>query len=214
VERHLAKCLLTKNQAEIEISQFAQQQAQNPEVKQFAQDMVQEHQQLSQKLQPIAGMQAAAGRTQQPLSEARQSDAQRQASDTTRLPGSAGAGQQGLTAAGRPAGQQNAALNQLAEIDRQITDRVTQAVREQLQEKSGAEFDQCYLGYQVGNHTHMLAALEVIAQESEGQLRQVAQQAQSTVREHLDHAKQLMKEQSQPGQASSQAERQPARTQR
>ena len=209
VQQFLASCLLTKNKAEVELAQFAQQQAQNPQVKQFAQRMVEDHQQIVQKVQPLAGKQGT--RTD----ASGQFDAQRQTSDTTRLPGSPGAGQpdrdanQSLTA-GRTAGQQNAAIKELAQIDRQITQRYFDAVREDLQQKQGAEFDKCYLASQIGGHMHMLAALEVIQQQGPDQLRQIAQQAQPKVQQHLEHAKQLMKQL----EGSSQAERPSERTQR
>ena len=41
---------------------------------------------------------------------------------------------------------------------------------------------------------HLLAALEVIPQESQGQLKQIAEEAKPTVQKHLDKAKELMKE--------------------
>jgi len=53
-----------------------------------------------------------------------------------------------------------------------------------------------------------LAALEVIGQQTQGQLAQVAKQAQPTVQQHLDHAKQLMKQlEGQAGATGSTAER-------
>ena len=212
VERFLASCLLQKNKAEVELGQIAQQQAQNPQVKQFAQMMVQDHQQVVQKLQPLAGMHGA--RTD----ASSQFDAQRQPADTTRLPGSPGAGQpdrdtdRNLTT-DRASGKQNPALNEVAQIERQITDRYFEAVREDLQQKQGADFDKCYLATQIGGHMHMLAALEVIEQQGPDQLRQIAQQAQPKVQQHLEQAKQLMKQLEGSSATSSQAERQ-SRTQR
>lgn len=213
VERFLATCLLEKNKAEVELAKFAQQQAQNPEVKKFAQRMAQDHQQIVQKLQPLAKQDGAQ------TSATGQLDTQRQASDTTRLPGSPGAGQpsrdtnRGLTSAATD-GQQNAPIMQLAQIERQIIERHKEAVREELQQKQGAEFDKSYVASQIAGHVHMLAALEVIEQQGPDQLRQIAQQARPNVQEHLDHAKQLKKQLEGSGSSRSQAERQPQRTQR
>jgi predicted outer membrane protein len=228
VATFIAACLLAKNEAEVELGQFAQQQSQNPEVKQFAQQMVKDHGQLVQKLQPLAGSQAGQGgqsSTSPSLDSRRQLEGQQQASDTTRLPGSPGAGQPapGASATGQAArsslskssGKQNQAIKQLMSIDRQITERHSQAVREALQEKQGAEFDQAYVGSQVAGHMHMLAALEVIEQEGPDKLRQIAQQARPTVEQHLQHAKQLKEQlKGQTAGADSQAERQSTRTQR
>jgi predicted outer membrane protein len=214
VERYLASCLLAKNQAEIELAQFAQQQAQNPEVQQFAQQMIQDHQQIVQQLQQVAGQQG--GRTEQRTSTntsqsrdaSSQNGAQRQTDDTARLPGSSGAGQsesrnalgsstslqtesqsRSLTALG--SSQDRTAFEQLIQIDRQIVEREGQAVREELQQKQGAEFDKAFMGTAVHAHVHMLAALETIEQQGQGQLAQVVQQARPMVQQHLDHAKQL-----------------------
>lgn len=229
LQSFLASCLLAKNEAEVELGQLAQQRAQNPEVKEFAQKTVQDHRQIVQQLQPLARMQKTTTRTETSLDASSQIDAERQATDTTRLPGSPGAAQQSTRGAAttenlnrddnqtltadRAAGQ-NAALNQLAEIERQITERHKEAVREELQQKQGAEFDKCYVGGQVAGHMHMLAALEVIQEQGPDQLRQIAKDAQPTVQQHLDHAKQLMKQLEGAGATTNRAERQPTRTQR
>jgi predicted outer membrane protein len=214
IEHYLANCLLIKNKAEVELSQFAQQQAQSPEVKEFAQMLIKDHQQAIQKLQGLAGTQGA-GRTSQ-RSDARQYDTQTTTPATER-PGQAlnRNGDQSITAANRPGGQ-NDALGQLIELDRQITQRTNEMVREELQAKSGPEFDYCFVGAQIGSHTHMLAALDVIGQKSQGELRQFVQEAQPVVQRHLEHAKQIAKAQMQAqtgGRAGVQAERQPVQTQ-
>jgi predicted outer membrane protein len=222
VENYLANCLLMKNKAEIEFAEFAQQQSQNPEVKQFAQKLIQDHGQLVQKLQPLASMSAVDRQTSTATRvDTRQIDAQRDASDTTRLPGSPGAAaarndrpNQSLTATQTQQQGQSGALHQLAQIEKQIGERCKQALKEELQSKSGAEFDKCYVGAMIGSHMQSLAALEVIGQQTQGQLAEVAQQAQPIVQQHLDHAKQLAK-QLEGTQAGARAERQqPTRTQR
>jgi predicted outer membrane protein len=213
VERYFANCLLKNNQAEIEISQFAAQQSQNPKVKQYAEELVKDHQKVVQELQPIASGSAAvrsAGSTS--LDATANSDANRLATDTARAPGSSGTdtaargteSRSGTSATGRdtaesPSATHNAAngndaLMQVAQIEEKINDRCNQSLREELQQKSGAEFDAAFLGSQIAGHMHLLAALEVIPQESQGQLKQIAEDAKPTVQKHLDKAKELMKE--------------------
>jgi len=211
IEHYLANCLLIKNQAEVELSQFAQQQAQNPEVKQFAQMLIKDHQQAIQKLQALAGAQGAARTSQRPGANG-QFDAQATTPATERPRQALNQDADPSLTANR-SGTQNDALNQLLELDRQITERCQDLVREELQAKRGPEFDMCFVGAQIGSHTHMLAALEVIGQRSQGELRQFVQEAQPVVQRHLDHAKQIAK--AQMAQASNrtgaqQAERQPA----
>jgi len=107
----------------------------------------------------------------------------------------------------------DAQLKQVAQIEEKINDRCNQALREELQQKSGTEFDECYLGAQIAGHMHMLAALEVLPDESQGQLKQIAEDAKPTVQKHLDQAKDLMK-QLKSSENTNQAERSTTRTQR
>jgi predicted outer membrane protein len=217
VDQFLAACLLAKNRAEIELSQLAEQQAQNPQVKQFAQQMVQEHQQLSQKLEPLATTQFGAssqGGQRHSVRYGSQADQQRSAQTDTRR---SGALQPGTTRDrtrerteshmgsmhGQMGGSQSRALGELREIDQQITQRASQAICDELKQKSDEEFDQAYLGCQIGAHTQMKAALEVIEQQTSGQLQQIAQQTQPSVEQHLQQAEKLMKQvgQSRPNRA-------------
>jgi predicted outer membrane protein len=207
VEYFFANCLLKNNQAEIEISQYAAQQSQNPKVKQYAEELVKDHQKVVQQLQQIAAANSHhAGATS--LDTAAQSDANRLATDATQTPGSSGpATAENPTATRSPAMHGGGALMQVAQIEEKINDRCNQALREELQQKSGAEFDECYLGAQIAGHMHMLAALEVIPQESQGQLKQIAEEAKPTVQKHLDQAKDLMKQAKNGSENANQAER-------
>ena len=194
VEQYLANCLLSKNKAEIEISQLAQNEADDQEVKQFAQKMVQEHRQLAQKLQQVAGSQMAGVRdtsqtgarsdqARQPTQPGQQRQLDPNRPDRlTQTPGQSGT-----------AGSQDA-LKQLTQIEQQITQKATEAVTEHLREKSGAEFDKAYLACQVGAHMQMKVALGVIAQQTSGELAKIARESEQQVGQHLKEAQQLMKE--------------------
>jgi predicted outer membrane protein len=213
IEHYLANCLLIKNKAEVELGQFAQQQAQSPEVKEFAQMLIKDHQQAIQKLQPLAGAQGAQGTSQRP--GARQYDTQ-QSTPAAQRQGQALNQDADQSLTSTQPGKQNDALSQLTEIDRQISERCQELVREELQSKSGPEFDHCFVAAQIGSHTHMLAALDVLGQRSQGELRQFVQEAKPVVQRHLEHAKQLAKTQMQAqtgARAGSQAERQPGQPQ-
>jgi predicted outer membrane protein len=226
-----ANCLLKNNQAEIEISQFAAQKSQDPKVKQYAEELVKDHQQVVQKLQPIASTNSRSAATAS-LDTAARNEANRSAVDTTRTPGSSGTdtsatgtasrsgagttdrdAAESLTSSRNTGTQGNAELMQVAHIEEKINDRCNQALREELQQKSGTEFDECYLGAQIAGHMHMLAALEVLPDESQGQLKQIAEDAKPTVQKHLDQAKDLMK-QLKGSENTNQAERSTNRAER
>jgi len=95
------------------------------------------------------------------------------------------------------------------QIDRQVIDRKTQMTREELQQKQGAEFDKAFVGTTIPAHVHMIAQLEVIERQGQGQLAQIAQQARPITQQHLEHAKQLMRQldNQSSGSSSSQADR-------
>jgi predicted outer membrane protein len=221
VEKFLAGCLLAKNKCEVEFAQLAQQHSQNPQVKEFAQMLERDHQKIVQQLEPWAGGQPGQTTTRterqiQSTTAPGQNDVQRQPSDTTRLPGSPGATQ---TTRIRTQTEANGAQEmsgpfaQLAQIEKQIGERQKQVMLDELQQKSGTEFDKCYVGSQVLAHMQSLAALEVISQQ-QGELAQIAQQAQPIVQQHLEHAKQLAKQLEGAARAGGTAERQQPGTQR
>ena len=239
VDHFLAGCLLGQNKAEVELSQIALQKSENAGVKQFAQKMIEDHQKMIEQLQPLAAMHGGANRNASSIlggtseSQGRSESTEGRTSDTTALPGSAGASQTlaptGTSATVPPVNatteitaSPNAAttvaagggaVHQLMQIDRQINERCLQMAKDELQQKSGAEFDKCFVGYAIGAHAHALAALEVIGKQTQGQLSQVAQQAQPTVQQHFDQAKQLMKQlEGQSSATATQAQREKNRT--
>jgi len=223
VEKFLASCLLLNNKAEIELSELAAQRAQNPQVKEFAQQMIKDHQQMVQQLQPLAGMQTGATERTSRTVVGEADDPNRvRTGDTAADAATPGVDAQspGATTTTRTdvratGGAPNAAIQQLQQIDRQIAERHLEATRSALEEKQGAEFDKAFVGCAIGAHMHMNAALEVIGQQGEGKLSQLAQQAQPKVQQHLDHAKQLMQELDQSATSpTGRAARQPSETQR
>ncbi len=226
VERYLANCLLNNNKAEVELSQFAVRQSQNPQVKQFAEELTKDHRQLAQQLEQIVGILAAAHRAGsspnantapgtdrttidatggRPITSAFDPAAPNAVtpSATNELSRDTSDG----TSAAHPAMHGNAALHQLAGIEQKIDERCLQALREELQQKSGAEFDECFVGSQIAGHMHMLAALEVISQETKGPLKQASGEARPTVQKHLNQAKQLAMQLQASGKRSAQAQR-------
>jgi len=232
VEHFLAACLLGQNKAEVELSQIALQKSENAEVKQFAQKMITDHQKMIDQLQPLAMMQGGANRGASSIlggnseSQGRSETTEGRTSDTTALPGSSGASQTippsstsavvspaTATAETATAAGGGNAMHELMQVERQINERCLQMAKDELQQKSGAEFDKCYVGNAIGMHTHALAALEVIGKQTQGTLAQVAQQAQPNVQQHFDQAKQLMKQlEGQSSATGTQAQRDSTRT--
>ncbi len=77
-DAQLAACLIVDNEGEVAVAKLAQQKASNPQVKRFAEQMIEDHGQMLKKLQQVAGQtgeRSATGQQDQPRAN-RQEQAQ------------------------------------------------------------------------------------------------------------------------------------------
>jgi predicted outer membrane protein len=177
LEEKLAAWLACGNRAEVELSQLATQKATNPQVRQFAEQMVKEHTQLLQQLQqinPEIEMVSAQG-TQRPGQTARQPGQQPQ---TQQRPGQAQ----------RTAG---AADDPIMQIGKQAAERKVELTKTFLQDKQGQEFDKCFMGQQIAAHITMLAELDAMQNAGSQQFQQLASKASQATQQHLQEAMQI-----------------------
>lgn len=190
LDKFIATCLLIGNQEEVALAQEAVQRAQNENVKQFAQMLVDDHQKAIQKLQQ----------------HAKQGMSLDGASDVTVSAQADGSNQ--YAANQSPTAQQYTANR--ADLDRDMADSGTvdkilkmhqQAAQEclsmtksMMQEKQGAEFDKAFAGSQIGAHVGMLAKLKASSQNASPELAAIIQESEQSVQKHLEHAKMLCKE--------------------
>jgi putative membrane protein len=79
-----------------------------------------------------------------------------------------------------------------SQIDRKINERCAESIRKDLEGKSGHEFDAAYVGSQIGGHMYMLSAVEVLSDETSGELQSMVKDAKPVVERHLKQAKELM----------------------
>ena len=165
VDKHLAKLLIAKNEAAVKINEFAQQQAQDQQVKQYASQMVEAHQQLNQKLQEVAGTSQGRQGAQQQGSQQRQG--------------------------GQSAGQQGDAAEKIVQIFDRVESQFAQKLIEGLREKQGQQFDNTLMGLEVLGHMRMVETLDVMQQQASGELQQILQQAHKETQKHLQEAEQL-----------------------
>lgn len=197
-DRILATCIMIANNNEIALAEHAQAKLQNPEAKQFAQMMIKDHGEFGRKLQKFSAVTPGDG------------DGGRRAGDATGDGKSTGhTGQTGEKPAGeRPAGEHptgrdaadasgmrhTAGVLDHAALAQELGRKHLESAKKMLDEKQGAEFDQCYIGMQIGAHACVLDELEVYANHASPELRAVFTEAQQTVRAHLDRAKQIGKD--------------------
>ncbi|MEX0712322.1 MAG: DUF4142 domain-containing protein [Pirellulales bacterium] len=187
------------NQGEIALAEFAQQRAQSDEVKQFARQMIEDHQQFLDQLRQ--GTAAAGGNRQKPGARGAESPQERlnAQGQANRQEAALQAGRQNPQGQARAAaGQQlvgtGAMDSQLIQLKRQIGQQHVASLQRELEEKSEQEFDRCYLGQQVLAHIEMLDTLKVFQQQASPELKQTLAQGQQTTQQHLEHAKELLKQ--------------------
>lgn len=197
-----AACLIIDNEKEMALSELAAQQAQNEEVKQFAQRMIQEHQQLVQQLQDVA---ASGGYQMAQLTIRQQGQGDRIAQERdTRTPGAtrdpnarpqAQSPEEATRRAARPDLEAGAAGRQqgadFITIKKEIAQECLKSAQQELSEKSGAEFDQCYILGQVMAHSAMADALKVFARHASPELQPILEKGQQTTQTHLAEAKRI-----------------------
>jgi len=217
LEQHIATCLALGNQEEVALAQFAQQRTQNPEVKQFAQTMIEQHQQALQQLQQAApqlasmNLQLTAGSGAQ-SGQAGQSGSSSRSASATSGQGATGstatAGADRSTASGSTSsstsdastsGNQRGASaggehQQMAEFAREVKQTCLNLTQQDLSRKQGAEFDKCYIGQQIVAHTQMLAELQTAQRHVSGQMQSLIQQGTQMTEHHLAQAKSIMQQ--------------------
>jgi predicted outer membrane protein len=197
----LATWLLMENETEIALAQLAQERAQDPEVKQFAQKMIDDHRQMMQKLQPFAppSYTSVVNPGSDPFSTTTRPGetapvrkptdiAERPATPGTETPGQ-DKGHPESASAGRTPTQQLGYVALLQDLGKQCYS----TARQELEKKQGAEFDRCFMGMAIGGHMKVNDEMTVFQRYSEGELKNVIAEGQRTVSMHLQHAKDLAK---------------------
>ncbi|MBW3596999.1 MAG: DUF4142 domain-containing protein [Planctomycetes bacterium] len=215
LEQQLATMLALGNWKEIQVSQLAAQKAQSPEVKEFAQKMVQDHTQFLQQLQQFVpqgqldDLRSSGGREAVGAVDARTGVQPEGAADREReaRPG-AERNREGADrkreanreeqAADQPnrqrrpgaAGQASARGpgGPITQIAKQATKRSLQRTTELLNEKQGREFDQCYIGQQIVAHIETVSKLEAMQNHGSPQFQAVIRKGVQTTEEHLKEA--------------------------
>jgi predicted outer membrane protein len=188
-DSELAACLIVGNESEVFAGQLALQKSQNDEVKQFAQQMVDAHGQMIQKLQKFAPAVAASApaTNETPAEQRRTADANAINNQTA-----AAAVPSNNAPAARPNTQQGGPLDHVA-FKRELGEMCKQTLQREWAQKSGAEFDKCYIGHQIGAHLHAIDVMKVSQNHSSDELRQALDEGIRTAESHLQHAKDLMK---------------------
>lgn len=208
LDQHLATWLLIDNIGEIQLSQFAAERSQNEQVRQFAQQMVQEHTQMARQLEQVAGpmgqqmVQQLSSTSRQGGSTQGSSESSRTSSSTQSSSGQSSSADQSGTASStnRASGSQTATGSasgveaQLMQIKQEVAQQCLQAKQRLMAEKQGREFDMAYVGQQVLHHAEAHAALQVLANYAGPELQPILRQGTDSIQQHLERSMNLAKQ--------------------
>ncbi len=217
-DQHFIAAAMESGQAEVLLSQLAVERASNEQVKQFAQQMVDEHTRANQQLmQQSRGAGASSRSAARPNFEGEATPSNRQGQGAENRPGQsksnpgtgAASGRAGgqdsgaVAATGRSGGQDSGAVAATGRAGGQAQpglganaagrlSAVAQAEYAILASKRGEDFDRCYMKGQVAAH---MCAVGLFKAESEmgqnSELKEFATQALPKLEQHLQMAKQL-----------------------
>jgi predicted outer membrane protein len=192
-DQQLAQCLIVDNEGEVAVSELGIQQAQSPAVKQFAERMVKDHNDMLGKLHPL--MAQASGRSATypdsnvlPQSTTIPDSPAAQTGRTDAVAANAG----GISGGGASAAAGANGLDFVA-IKRELGAQSLASKKAELQGKHGAEFDTYFMGIQVAMHMDAVDTLKVFQKHATGELRKAIDEALPITQAHLEHAKETIK---------------------
>lgn len=171
LDQQIAGCLLLSNQAEVALAQFAKEKCESDKCKDFADMMIEEHQEAIAKIEQAAPQIASMGLM---LRNAKSGENNGEQDKNNQNGGQAGGMAPGMLLA------------------RQVKEECLAATTKALGEKEGAEFDKHYLGQQVMAHMTMVAELKGSEPFASAQLKPVIKESMQTAEKHLEKAKELM----------------------
>ena len=183
----LAACLAIDNQEEIQIAQFAKDQAKDQQVKEFATMLVEEHTTCLQAINKAAptstqlgSLKGASASNNRSTNENAQQNRNQTVSNTTSSNQSQG-GMSGSTI-------------DAVQLHREIAEQCLKDSKEMLSEKKGLEFDKCFIGMQLAKHAGMKTKLTVLQKHATGELKNVVTESLEKTKKHMKVAESLMKQ--------------------
>jgi predicted outer membrane protein len=178
IDGQLAACLVLGNEGEVALSRLANERASSDQVKKFAQQMIDVHTKAAQQLRQFAPQ-----------------DVSLQLSSSGGNPAARGVEVRAETSAGVAGSGAEANIGRkMLTIEREAKQQCLEMAEKELGEKRGSEFDECYIGQQIGGHLQMIAAMTVFERHVSPDLQRVISDQRKTAEQHLAHAKQIARD--------------------
>jgi len=217
-DKMVANQLLEMSKGEVELANFALKRTQNEEVRRFAQQMIEEHNNFNNQLAKFASPELSKdlgnqqstgtepGRTGQPgATQPGQAGRPDAATPPGRTAPAAGAparpGETTAAGASQPGGP--GAANRSADIAggdpsvqicEDIGKQIGSSVQKELTQYQGSDFDRAYVGQQFWSHVIFVGAAKGAEKHVSQDLQQVLNQGSTTGEKHLEHCRKLIRD--------------------
>ena len=189
----LATSVALGNHGEIAVSEIARTKSENDDVKKFAEMMIKEHHAFLEKLHKFAPDATKAGFLDGAVKEARtKGDKKRADIVQTAAEDKNNDAVKSDEAVKTADHKSHHGFNHM-QLERELAAQCLASAKQALDEKSGAEFDQCYIGHQLAMHGFMKDKLIVLQRHVSPELASILAEGQKTTEEHLEKAEELMK---------------------
>lgn len=197
----MASWIRIDNDNVVALAQYANGKSQNEQVKQLAMKIQEDHSRLSDALKQYTvtgrdprggdGMREGAEKSAGDPNGSGRSDAPRGRDNRPYDASGKRSGETDDSIAGRgmTAGEP---FHHMALL-RELGTKCLENAKKELETKSGAEFDRCFVGMQIAAHGALGTMLEVFAAHASDDLKKVLEDGKSTVKGHCDEAKSVMK---------------------
>ena len=185
----LATCVALGNQGEIAISDIGRTKATNEDVKKFAEMMVTDHHAFLQKLQKFAPEATKAGYLDSATKEARANKGSNKIQQTAATEDD----KSDVKTADAKSGDSAQNFDHM-QLEKELAAQCLASAKEKLEEKSGHEFDACFIGIQLGAHMHMKDKLIVFQRHVSPELATILAEGQKATEEHMAKAEKIMKD--------------------
>lgn len=202
MQSHIADCMLLANAAEITLLELGVNETDNPELRNFAEKMIQDHQNLCQKLSQFASKDLEELKSQISQDSTRRGDSSDRSRETRqqdraqqdRNRDSAEATRLGSDQDRRTSQSDTDMASQLFQVEVKAAAECVKLTSADLRELDKTEFDQAFLGLQTAAHISMLAKLNALEECVSGDMQSIVKEAQQSTKEHKQQAEEMMKQ--------------------
>ncbi|MDZ4689399.1 MAG: DUF4142 domain-containing protein [Planctomycetaceae bacterium] len=193
-DQTFATCLTIDNQEEIAIAKFAESKTDNKDVKEFASMLVTDHEAFIKKLEKFAPEASRNNslNSDQPQTSEKTERTTTSTNSAVQPAGGAAPAQPGRTIQQTAGTQPQQGQIDFVQLHREMAAQCLADSKKRLSEKSGDEFAQCFVGFQIAKHAAMNTKLTVLQRHASPELKEILASASETVKEHQAHAEKLM----------------------